>query len=392
MIPENIANLRIFRQFDPVRAQLVWQFPSIVLGVLFILLARVVKARMKRAFPYGLALIFISLLYVNLGTPSFITSLFLILTLLILFIMRPLLTRSQFIYSLESLTKDLGLILLALALYIYCNQTRFTFAHLHHVKHFRPEHYIGLWGEYAAGALVIAFLVFLSLLYLKGPTKPFGEEFHLERLQSFLEKWDTDTDSGLAFLGDKRFFWYQEEDSDQVVFQFAQERNKIVVMSEPIGNPNAVDQAIVAFLAQAKEANLEVIFYEVGQATTLTLHEHGYEFMKFGERAMVDLTQFNIAGKHGRKYRAVIHRLEKQGYTFQILQPPFDDKMLIDLKKVSDSWLQGRQEKGFSLGFFAEEYLQEAPLVLVANADKELVAFANTMPGRHDKVGSVDLM
>lgn len=110
MIPENIANLRIFRQFGPVRAQLVWQFPSIVLGVLFILLARVVKARMKRAFPYGLALIFISLLYVNLGTPSFITSLFLILTLLILFIMRPLLTRRQFIYSLESLTKDLGLI------------------------------------------------------------------------------------------------------------------------------------------------------------------------------------------------------------------------------------------------------------------------------------------
>ncbi|CRH90775.1 Uncharacterised protein [Chlamydia trachomatis] len=80
MIPENIANLRILRQFDPVRAQLVWQFPNIVLGVLFILLARVVKARMKRAFPYGLALIFISLLYVNLGTPSFITSLFLILT------------------------------------------------------------------------------------------------------------------------------------------------------------------------------------------------------------------------------------------------------------------------------------------------------------------------
>lgn len=277
-------------------------------------------------------------------------------------------------------------------MYIYCNQTRFTFAHLHHVRHFRPEHYISLWGEYAAGVLVIAFLVFLSLLYLKGNTKPFGEEFQLERLHSFLEKWDSDTDSGLAFLRDKRFFWYQEEDSDQVVFQFAQERNKIVVMSEPIGNPDAIDQAIVACLAQAKEASLEVLFYEVGQETTLTLHEHGYEFMKFGERAMVDLVQFNIDGKHGRKYRAVIHRLEKQGYAFQVLQPLFDDKMLTDLKKISDSWLQRRQEKGFSLGFFAEDYLQEAPLALVTNADKELVAFANTMPGRHDKVGSVDLM
>lgn len=84
--------------------------------------------------------------------------------------------------------------------------------------------------------------------------------------------------------------------------------------------------------------------------------------------------------------------MEKQGYAFQVLQPLFDDKMLTDLKKISDSWLQRRQEKGFSLGFFAEDYLQEAPLALVTNADKELVAFANTMPGRHDKVGSVDLM
>ena len=33
-----------------------------------------------------------------------------------------------------------------------------------------------------------------------------------------------------------------------------------------------------------------------------------------------------------------------------------------EMKAVSDIWLNGRKEKGFSLGFFDEAYLQQAPI------------------------------
>ncbi|MFR3960216.1 MAG: phosphatidylglycerol lysyltransferase domain-containing protein [Streptococcus salivarius] len=35
------------------------------------------------------------------------------------------------------------------------------------------------------------------------------------------------------------------------------------------------------------------------------------------------------------------------------------------MKAVSDIWLNGRKEKGFSLGFFDVAYLQQAPIAIV---------------------------
>ena len=69
-------------------------------------------------------------------------------------------------------------------------------------------------------------------------------------------------------------------------------------------------------------SNISVIFYEVNQETTLLLHEYGYDFMKFGETAQVSLDEFTTEGKHGKKYRTVVNKLENKGYQFQVLQPP----------------------------------------------------------------------
>ena len=49
-----------------------------------------------------------------------------------------------------------------------------------------------------------------------------------------------------------------------------------------------------------------------------------------------------------------------------------------ELKAISDQWLSDKdtREKGFSLGFFDEDYLKEFSIVLVKK-DGKTVAFAN---------------
>ncbi|MFR5847415.1 MAG: hypothetical protein ACLUFP_05395 [Streptococcus salivarius] len=42
------------------------------------------------------------------------------------------------------------------------------------------------------------------------------------------------------------------------------------------------------------------------------LHDYGFDFMKFGENAMVDLTSFSVDGKHGKKFRNQPIVLKKQ--------------------------------------------------------------------------------
>lgn len=51
-----------------------------------------------------------------------------------------------------------------------------------------------------------------------------------------------------------------------------------------------------------------------------------------------------------------MNKLEREGYTFEIIEPPFNHETWTTLRAVSDEWLDGREEKGFSLGFFDTYY------------------------------------
>ena len=163
-------------------------------------------------------------------------------------------------------------------------------------------------------------------------------------------------------------------------------------MSDPLAQPGYLEKGLSQFLADAEAANVSVIFYEVNQETTLLLHEYGYGFMKFGETAQVPLEKFTIEGKHGKKFRTVVNKLENKGYQFEVLQPPFDEELLNVLKEISDSWLDGRQEKSFSLGYFDEKYIQLAPIALVRDEENKVQAFVTFLASNGPEEASIDLM
>ena len=125
---------------------------------------------------------------------------------------------------------------------------------------------------------------------------------------------------------------------------------------------------------------------------TLLLHNHGYEFMKFGETAKVPLAAFDLVGKSGKKFRAAVNKLENKGYSFKVMYPPFSDSFLQDLENISDAWLSGRQEKGFSLGFFDKNYLSLAPIACVLDSEGKVQAFSNFLICNGEKEASIDLM
>jgi phosphatidylglycerol lysyltransferase len=64
-----------------------------------------------------------------------------------------------------------------------------------------------------------------------------------------------------------------------------------------------------------------------------------------------------------------------------------------ELKRISDTWLSEKntREKGFSLGFFNEDYLKRFPAGIVRKNGK-IVAFANIWLGAEKEELSVDLM
>lgn len=90
--------------------------------------------------------------------------------------------------------------------------------------------------------------------------------------------------------------------------------------------------------------------------------------------------------------RNILNRFKKDGYTFEIMKPPYLDDFMDKLEEISDSWLDGRDEKGFSLGFFDRYYLSKSDIAVVFDSNGDITAFTNIMPDKNDEVLSIDLM
>ncbi|MDU6919094.1 MAG: lysylphosphatidylglycerol synthase domain-containing protein, partial [Enterococcus faecalis] len=78
IVPQELGHLPLLKELSPSTGQFVFQLPSIVLGVLFFLLARLVKRRLKFTLALTTGLGLVSLVYLNIGSFSLISSIFLI--------------------------------------------------------------------------------------------------------------------------------------------------------------------------------------------------------------------------------------------------------------------------------------------------------------------------
>ena len=409
ILPDEIHNIPIIGKMDPIHGQLLFQFPSFLLGSLFFLLGRFIKRHSAFTKPFSIVLCPISLIYINLGDCSVFGSLYILVFLILLYTERNRLNRKAFFYPLEDRIKDIGyivssFIVTVFLLYVSRGNTggnSLGFQLFHHNGFFSSAsigtHFFN--GFFIRFLHLFAYLLIIAFFYIavesmaKDRHFTFGEKIEKSRYKAFLESFDnTNLNASLAFLGDKLIYYYSEDNKDLVAFQFALEDGKAVVMGDPIGRSEYFNKAVSAFIKDAEDKNLIPLFYEISQDITLLLHNFGYDFMKFGETAKVDLTEFGLVGKSGRKFRAITNRGENSGYSFKVEFPPFSNNFLDELKNISDNWLLGRQEKGFSLGYFDRDYLSLAPIACVLDDSGNIQAFANFLVCNNDNDSSIDLM
>ena len=110
ILPDEIHNIPIIGKMDPIHGQLLFQFPSFLLGSLFFLLGRLIKRHSAFTKPFSIVLCLISLIYINLGDYSVFGSLYILVFLMLLYTERNSLNRKSFFYPLEDRIKDIGYI------------------------------------------------------------------------------------------------------------------------------------------------------------------------------------------------------------------------------------------------------------------------------------------
>ncbi|MDT2827654.1 bifunctional lysylphosphatidylglycerol flippase/synthetase MprF [Enterococcus viikkiensis] len=392
-IPEAFIKMPFLEHLNPIRSRVIVVFPAILLGFLLIVSGRGVAARVRRVYIPSIIVLTLTFLYSLLAGFRLSTGFFLALLLIFVIFSKNELFREQLVYSAEWLTID-GAIMGGLAI-LYIIIGVYNSPNIHH-RHHLPEFFLfpseQIWIVGFVAILIVSFIILLFVRFLKNKRVQIGEPLDEARIQHILTNHGGNPDSQLVFLKDKKVFYYNDGEEDTVFFQLSTFNNKILVMGDPSGKNSDFEAATEALINEVDRYNYLPVFYENSEEMVMILHEFGYDFIKFGERAHVYLPTFTTSGKKMKGQRASVNKALKEGYQFDVIKPPFSAETMQSLQTVSDKWLNGRKEKGFSLGFFTEDYLQRAPIAVIKNKDAEIVAFANFMLTYTDKLGTIDLM
>ncbi|KRN88469.1 bifunctional lysylphosphatidylglycerol flippase/synthetase MprF [Ligilactobacillus ceti] len=393
-VPNFVFSNSFLMKIYPYTLFFLHQTTNIVFAVLLIGMARAIHAKVQRAFWPTLVILMVGVVNTLVATYTPVLAGFLIVVMICVILARKELYRKQLRYSVNEMILDGSIFITTFIIYVIIgviNSPKYLKTHRIPDGLLFPGQKIWLSGF--MGLLIASVVVAVLIKYFAESRDPFKySNYSNDRLDRILAKYPGNEVSHLAYLRDKNIYFYTVDGEDKLFYMYRRVADKLIIMGEPVGDSAYQEESLIEFMEKADMYNYELVFYEVDRDFTMLLHEYGYDFIKMGEEGYVELADFTLQGKKRRAQRALMNKFEREGYTFEIVQPPFSTEFMQEMKEVSDSWLNGQVEKGFSLGFFDEEYLNKAPLAIVNDSEGKLVAFANFMPMDGKEVLSIDLM
>ena len=243
--------------------------------------------------------------------------------------------------------------------------------------------------SYAMLAILTVAYALFSLIRFKKPLPSLPTQIELTQAEQVARQ-SAYSVANLSLLGDKQLLFSNSKNS---FIMYQTQGRSWIVMSDPIGDESEFGVLIERFIELCQNFGGTCVFYEVSNRYRHLFNKNGIQLLKIGEEAIVDLDAFSLQGSKNSKFRQVVSRGTKDGLSFEVI-PKNEIPALIDnLKRVSDLWLADKAvaEKGFSLGYFDENYLKHFDCAVV-KYQNEIVAFANIwQSGQHNEL-SIDLM
>ncbi len=212
-----------------------------------------------------------------------------------------------------------------------------------------------------------------------------------QRARAIVERHGHSSLARITLLEDKSYYF---SPSGETVIAYMARGRGAIALGDPIGPASDRRTAILGFQDFCQTHDWQPAFYQT-PADDLDLYQTlGFDSLKIGEEAIIDLHQFTLQGKAGHNLRPAVHKFQEQGYGVQFYQPPLADSLLIELRAISDNWLRYQQgaEKKFSLGWFDPDYLKTCLVAVVEDPQGRAVAFANLIPEYRLNEATIDLM
>jgi len=242
-----------------------------------------------------------------------------------------------------------------------------------------------------AALALLAFGVWRLLGSAATPPIVGEEDPDFDRVRAILAKAEfSRPTSNLALLGDKRFLF---SPSGESFLMFGVRGRSWIALGSTVGRRDERLDLLWRFRELADAHAARAGFYNLEADDLPDIVELGLAIQKMGEGAVSPLDSFTIEGTKRGNLRRAWRKAGEEGATFEIVQPADVAPILPDLRRISDAWLETHAggEKSFSLGGFDDRYVQEFP-VAVARWEGLIVAFATLWTVASRSAFSIDLM
>jgi phosphatidylglycerol lysyltransferase len=240
----------------------------------------------------------------------------------------------------------------------------------------------------SAVTLLFAFLMLLRPVLLRGSLATAAER---RQAQALVETYGRSSLARFTLFEDKAYYF---SPSGRSFIAYVPKGRGAIALGDPIGDEEDRREVILSFQQFCQLNDWYPAFYQTLPDDLELYQTLGFNALKIGEEAIVDLKTFTTQGKAGKNLRNALNRFTKSGYKVEFYQPPISPSLLQKLKIVSDEWLKMMHgsEKQFSLGWFDENYLRECEIAAVQASTGEIIAFANVVSEYQINEITIDLM
>lgn len=379
-VPGIMSRLRIAQELLSFPIINVSHQLSVATGFLLLGLSRGIEYSVKRTYDLTMFALILAALFSIFKGIDYEEAIFLIIVALLLRVAKGQFYRESYVLTWGKTLFDVTVILIITSMYILIGYLNLPISKLTIPSKILPYVIVDYRDLFTSAfiGLIIALLILLAGYLISLPKKWKLEKSidHEQEIITHLNKYHGKELAHLIFLHDKYIFWNSKKN---VLICFQKYADKLVVLGDPIGKKEEISDAIEEFQEIADLHGFSPVFYQVSDEMLPYLHGHGFAFFKLGEDAFVDLKYFNLSGNKMKSLRTLKNKFFNEEYIFELLEPPFSDELLMELQEISNEWLQGRKEKGFSLGFFEPSYLNKAPIAIVKNEKHQILGFMSIM-------------
>jgi lysyl-tRNA synthetase class 2 len=169
----------------------------------------------------------------------------------------------------------------------------------------------------------------------------------------------------------------------------------MLVSGDPVGAEASIPAVVRRAVALAERHGMQLGVVGAGDEALELWREAGLRTLYLGDEAIVETAKLTLEGRAVRKLRQSVTRMRKAGYETSLRShEDLSEVELRELEVVSDAWLGGREERGFSMAMegLRGPHHAGSVFVLARNGDGRLDGFLHFVPAHGRAAMSLGFM